>query len=189
MPILSFSVPAMLPSVAMGLIARGKIDFNNKSPDVFWKKISKYSELPPENTIYTHLDNEGRIVKTQTIRRYDFLNPNPRSWHHHIKPGDNCDIWWKQRAPKIGFKMGSVKLIAVYKVRIENMDGRAVVNVMGSKSGMPQIEGDSSAHQWIYSDESMDTFAQADGFLDRHEFRDYFVPDHGDVFLGNLLAW
>ena len=107
MPIISFSVPDMLPSLAMGVMAQGCL-YQPDGADAFWGRICDQSGC---HNVHDYLDVTGRQTKTQTIRKFDFDNPNPRSWHSRIRPGDMADIWWKQRAPKLGFKIGTVKLI------------------------------------------------------------------------------
>ena len=198
MPILSFSVPAMLPSVAMGVMAKGQLDFGDFAVDEFWSRIHDQSELSDDENIYEYMDRTGRGHKTQTIRPYDYLNPNPRSWHSRIRPGDYCDIWWKQRAPKLAFKIGRVKLIAVHQVRIVRPDGRQWVKgyISESRSSLeylPKFQVGDGLDEDPFMDE-MDSdqlikLALADGFKSIGEFRDYFTPKPGDEFRGNMLVW
>lgn len=191
MPILSFSIPAMLPSVAMGVMAKGQLDIGELVPDEFWSQIQDQSAISDDESIYEYMDRTGRKNKTQTIRPYDYRNPNPRSWHSRIKPGDECDIWWKQRAPKLAFKIGRVKLIAVHHIRIMRPDGCdwVQVSISPTRSSLdyyrPHYPGELSP----IDGESAVKLALADGFKSIGEFRDYFTPKPGDEFRGNMLVW
>ena len=191
MPILSFSVPAMLPSVAMGVMAKGQLDFGDLTVDEFWSRIHNQSELSDSENIYEYMDRTGRGHKTQTIRPYDYLNPNPRSWHSRIKPGDYCDIWWKQRALKLAFKIGRVKLTAVHQIYITRPEGRDWVKgtLSQSRSALDYFNHPASDGQVLLGTETLIKLALADGFKSIGEFRDYFTPKPGDEFRGNLLAW
>lgn len=196
MPILSFSVPEMLPSVAWGVLDQGEI-YQPDGVDAFWDRITDQAGLTADTNTIAWMKAQGRINKTQTIRPFDFENPNPRSWHSRIKPGDYCDIWWKQRAPKLAFKLGRVKLAAVHNIRITNhpegdLPEEIYVQVKSSRPAVPYLNYQSSdccASLSTYGEEQLLALARADGFTSIEAFRDYFTPKPGDEFRGNLLVW
>lgn len=201
MPIISFSVPAMLPSVAMGVMEKGILDFGDRTVDEFWDHVSREAELDPDENIHTFLYRTGRGNKTQTIRPFDFINPNPRSWHSRIKPGEYCDVWWKQRAPKLAFRIGRVKLIAVHNIEIRNFLGSVSAQIRRGRTALPYLSHpkplDEHSRMDFHENDILDNgnsgallaLAHADGFLTIEDFRDYFVPNDGDVFRGNMLVW
>ena len=177
----------MLPSLAMGVLVRGDL-YQPEGSDAFWDRICAQAGI---DNVERFMRESGRQNKTQTIRKFDFVNPNPRSWHSRIKPGDYCDIWWKQRAPKIGFKIGTVKLIGVHQISIcANHEKFFQTSISSSRGSIEYINNN------VHWDHSSSAFgdkilklALADGFKTIDEFRDYFTPNKGDEFRGNLLAW
>jgi len=189
MPILSFSVPEMLPSVAWGVLARGEI-YQPDGADAFWDRITTQAGLAADTNTFAWMKAQGRQNKTQTIRPFDYENPNPRSWHSRIRPGDYCDIWWKQRAPKIGFKIGRVKLSAVHRINIRRYPNDSPrVQIFGAVLADLKYLPPRPLPSDLIMGEDLLALALADGFTSTEEFMDYFVPNPGGEFKGNLLAW
>lgn len=192
--LISFKEPEMLAGVLLGVEQGGQI----------FQDIQVYEEgitLSGQQTIdhvqkitggddYKKTAGDHTGAKRQTIREFDWENPNLRSPHNNSMPGDTAHIWWKSRT-KNRFKIGQAKIIAVHDVEIMNIDDHVHIRVYGSRSEIIKIQSsfvisDINSHQQSLT---VEAFARRDGFRSVPEFRDYFVPRPGNVFKGVLTAW
>ena len=167
MPLLSFSIAEMLPSVKAGYY-----DAN---------ALARPAEL-------INVD-----AKRQTIRRFDFesLAAAPRrSPYNHIRAGKTGHLWWKSRAPD-RFKIGEVAIAEVQYVKIAHSAAKTRHGRPGGSMRFYDPETRYPTAHWDFGGNLDDMYfmARADGFADVGFFLDYFVPNPGDVFKGALIKW
>lgn len=124
--------------------------------------------------------DKGERVKRQTIRadgpRAQRLLEVARlnGWKH---PG-RLDLWWKSRT-KERQSLGCVTGFELYPVLISHHDIVAVDSPgVGFLKWSPAAGG-----------ADLVKFALADGFDSVEAFRDFFVPQHGDRFVGVVFKW
>lgn len=121
-----------------------------------------------------HGETVNERVKRQTIRKW---GPQAeRVLKHPTFPYD-LDLWWKVRTPEREFLGGvEANLANAFPVLIEHASTKAIPTLI-------RITFKNSASHFT-SD-----FSYADGFDSPEDFRDYFVPNVGDVFKGILYRW
>jgi len=119
-------------------------------------------------------------VKRQTIREFGPMNQKLFGDKLHLSDL-TLHLWWKSRTPA-RFKFGEV---TGRGTRIE------ISNRLGPHSGRSWVvvEDQGKANLWTLGMPSMEDFALADGFNSEDDFREYFVPEPGDVFDGVLFQW
>lgn len=106
-------------------------------------------------------------VKRQTIRQ---RGPRANVLLGRADPSLSLHLWWKSRTKDRAF-IGRIDCGIVEPIRIANQSGALL------------IECDDMARL------ARESFALADGFESLTAFRDYFVPNMGDVFNGILYKW
>ena len=176
--LLSFSIPEMLPAILLGA---HQADYNQ---DMTPALVAAQSTL---NKPLSQL--RGVTPKRQTIRRYDFENPNLKSPYSRVKPGDMADLWWKSRTAE-RFKIGrapinSVEYVKIYRSKQPARHGRAAGSVrLYTPNGHVYSHLDAGGNI-----NEITALAQADGFPSAAEFWDYFAPNPSDTFKGVLIKW
>ncbi len=119
-------------------------------------------------------------VKRQTVRA---LGPRAKILLSQATPGyshpGTLHLWWKSRTKDREF-LGAVKIARIYAVTVKHY-----------LSGTLAIEGPAGTRaEWFQGyGPKISEFARADGFDSAAAFRDYFVPEAGDVFEGVLYKW
>ena len=99
-------------------------------------------------------------AKRQTIRGHR---------KYPIKVGDKLHMWWKSRSPKEKERLGESTCIRVAPITITEL------GVSCEDIGVRYY--------------CLDLFAQADGFDNWDEMRDFFQNTHGLPFEGDLIEW
>lgn len=145
-------------------------------------------------------DVGGARVKRQTIRRRGPRAEAMLKWDTicGTHPYD-MHLWWKSRTDEralIGAipNLSPKARIRIYPITILHS---SVKPVIGEEYQCIKIDGchrwdkDNSCYFWSpdHGGDSFETFARADGFETVAAFRDYFVPNRGDVFNGVLYTW
>lgn len=105
MPLVSFSIPQMLPYVWRGL-EQADAKFSDGASDWFQRKMDLAHAAGLEGS-------QSDRVKRQTIRA---RNDGKRSAWATAKQGDTLYIWWKQRVDGERFFIGTVPLKVVWMV-------------------------------------------------------------------------
>jgi len=157
--LISFSIPEMLPMIEAGLREREGVNI------------------------------DGLRVKRQTIRargdRYVAMleGGSGRNW--------NCThdlhLWWKSRTQERRH-LGTIGAATAkaFPIEIRNING---TTVMSGPFGW--IEKPRLSVSWspLQGGEAFKAQAMKDGFASVEDFRDYFAPNPGDVFVGVLFRW
>lgn len=91
-------------------------------------------------------------------------------------------LWWKSRTPAREF-LGKIEGFQLVPIEIwHRTNGQC--DIRSSEFANVSWNPDGNEHGPTF-----DQFAKADGFDGAQSFRDYFVPDAGDVFSGVLFKW
>lgn len=148
-------------------------------------------------------DVGGARVKRQTIRR---MGPRWREIvevvqrHDFYFPAD-LHLWWKSRTPQRE-RLGVIGQTIATNIRIYPITIKYRMETFsGEPDAVPTLwvkgpEGWRDGLRHIFTtdfDSTLDgpvkRVARADGFDSVSEFKDYFVPNLGDVFEGVLIKW
>lgn len=123
----------------------------------------------------------GARVKRQTIRRWGPQAERIMDWPSPVFPY-RLSLWWKSRTKEREFlDVFEAECVQANTVLIEHAkDGRIWI-VLGAQR---QITWHPEQ-----GDNGLSDFAYADGFDSPEAFRDFFVPEPGDVFKGVLYKW
>lgn len=122
----------------------------------------------------------GVRVKRQTIRKM-----GPQAERVLAAPAFpyRLSLWWKSRTKEREF-LGSIEQADVKAYPIEIMNYRLVETEIIQVTIPSIVFG--TEHLF---DERLAEFSYHDGFDSPEAFRDYFVPNAGDVFKGILYKW
>ncbi len=117
----------------------------------------------------------GQIIrpKGQTIRA--------KGKRRHARPGETLQHYHGMRSSKC-FKIGEAECVAASDIRLH------------IRSEIVEIRSQTSSSQLIDKAAALDSFAQADGFADWADMREFWREEHGDLtrlgpFVGVLVEW